>query len=540
MLIRTEANFCTMGIRGVLQSDEMKIFLTLFFTYIIFANYVGWNEESRLDLTLAMVNDRTLTIDNYHLNTGDKAFFNGHFYTDKSLGSSLLAAPIYVAYSALFGRMECQGADNFCKETPAFFTLIFVVVIFTSALYTALTAALLYRFLWHFTERRTTRLLITYAFGLSTVAFSYGTVFYGHGSSNFFIFLAFYLAFLSHKSGKNLFLFSGLSAGAAFLVGPETIALVMGLCVFVLLGKPGLKKALLFLIGLSAVAVIFLAYNHAILGTHVHLAYMYVFDDESRTGEPFSPSEAFMSYIRPQPVGPWAGFPPKLFSSAYRGVLLRVLFYPYRGMFFYNPVLLFGAVGLLFSKRHTQLKWSLILGFMLLLLVQTRCFIVWWGGATVGAHLLTSMIPFLCLFMATPFKNPSRRRRALFFILLAVSSLFMLSCLRRWEMDILVPLESSTSLFGAVEKHYQDYAYEYEHFLPVGWPLFTYYLPGLLREGPESVLLKFIGFPIPPWINLALCMAFFLLVWNKPAARSIRRLLSLFPLRSRRQIRKHE
>ncbi|HSR19808.1 MAG TPA: hypothetical protein VLL49_02740, partial [Anaerolineales bacterium] len=53
-----------------------------------------WNGNSRLGLIRAVVERGTLQIDAFHdapgWTTGDKAFFNGHYYSDKAIGASLL------------------------------------------------------------------------------------------------------------------------------------------------------------------------------------------------------------------------------------------------------------------------------------------------------------------------------------------------------------------------------------------------------------------------------------------------------------------
>src|SRR5262245_57276670 len=59
---------------------------------------IGWNIASRFDLTLALAEHGTVRIDAYHdqgsLNTNDKAFFDGHFYSDKSLVTAAVAVPV--------------------------------------------------------------------------------------------------------------------------------------------------------------------------------------------------------------------------------------------------------------------------------------------------------------------------------------------------------------------------------------------------------------------------------------------------------------
>ncbi len=68
-------------------------------SYAYFYEGGGWNQNSRLDLVRAIVEQGTLRIDPFHENTNDKAFANGHYYSDKAPGLALLAVP--VAFAAL-------------------------------------------------------------------------------------------------------------------------------------------------------------------------------------------------------------------------------------------------------------------------------------------------------------------------------------------------------------------------------------------------------------------------------------------------------
>jgi hypothetical protein len=81
------------------KRDALLVFLLLAFTYAYFFHDPAWNGNSRLGLTFAIVQERRLTIDSFHNQagtiTGDKAFYNGHYYSDKAIGSSLVATLFY-------------------------------------------------------------------------------------------------------------------------------------------------------------------------------------------------------------------------------------------------------------------------------------------------------------------------------------------------------------------------------------------------------------------------------------------------------------
>ena len=81
------------------KKDAWLVFALFAITYAYFFQDPGTNGNSRLDLTLAIVREHRLTIDSFHLaeglRTSDKAIFNHHYYTDKAIGSSVIAAGFY-------------------------------------------------------------------------------------------------------------------------------------------------------------------------------------------------------------------------------------------------------------------------------------------------------------------------------------------------------------------------------------------------------------------------------------------------------------
>ncbi len=82
------------------RRHEVMVFLLLLLCYGYFLPRAGrtdWNATGRADLVFAVADHGVLWIDDYHENTGDKAYFEGHYYTVGSIGPSLLALPAYPA-----------------------------------------------------------------------------------------------------------------------------------------------------------------------------------------------------------------------------------------------------------------------------------------------------------------------------------------------------------------------------------------------------------------------------------------------------------
>ena len=74
-----------------------------------FPRWADWNQNSRFDLVLAMVDDRAVNIDEYVANTGDYAEYQGHFYSDKPPGLALLGVLGYSIVRPLVASGAQQG-----------------------------------------------------------------------------------------------------------------------------------------------------------------------------------------------------------------------------------------------------------------------------------------------------------------------------------------------------------------------------------------------------------------------------------------------
>src|SRR4030043_57630 len=82
------------------RKDALIIFCLLSIVFAYFYQDGGWNGNSRFGLIFAIVQEGRLTIDSFHAKNGtktdDKSYFNGHYYSDKAIGPSLVGAIFYV------------------------------------------------------------------------------------------------------------------------------------------------------------------------------------------------------------------------------------------------------------------------------------------------------------------------------------------------------------------------------------------------------------------------------------------------------------
>jgi hypothetical protein len=78
------------------------LFVILLVSYAyFFPRWADWGQNSKLDLTMTIVDQGTFAIDDYYTNTGDYAHYKGHYYSDKAPGASFLGAPFYAAFKAI-------------------------------------------------------------------------------------------------------------------------------------------------------------------------------------------------------------------------------------------------------------------------------------------------------------------------------------------------------------------------------------------------------------------------------------------------------
>src|SRR5579863_1122233 len=94
-----------------IRIHALLIFGVIFFSYAYFYEGGGWNQNSRFDLVRAVVEQGTLRIDDYQENTGDKAFANGHYYSDKAPGLALLAVPVALVARPLLRALNVDPAS---------------------------------------------------------------------------------------------------------------------------------------------------------------------------------------------------------------------------------------------------------------------------------------------------------------------------------------------------------------------------------------------------------------------------------------------
>lgn len=121
--------------RGIMKisREALLVWLLLAVTYAYFYQDPVWNGNSRFALAVSFVQSGSLNIDAFHdrpdtgLATGEKAFHNDHYYTDKAIGSSRVAA---AAYFPLYWLMRLSGLSLPPEVIKQILTFLYSVTFF--------------------------------------------------------------------------------------------------------------------------------------------------------------------------------------------------------------------------------------------------------------------------------------------------------------------------------------------------------------------------------------------------------------------------
>jgi hypothetical protein len=365
----------------VVTSARAAIFTLLFASYAYFYQAGGWNQNSRFDLVRAVTNDHAVRIDPYQQNTGDKAMYDGHYYSDKAPGLALAAIPIAEA-----GRLALLASGGDPESFAGLAILSYLATLLTVGLLTALAGVVLYDLALELGASTGGALFAATAFGLATPMWTLATLFIGHAMAAAGLLFAF--AATSRigrerdlRSNLKLAAAAGVSAGWATVAEfPAVIPAVM-IALWASwrawpLGRKGLRIVTALALGALACAAVLMAYQYVCFGSPFHLAY--------------SSEEGFEGMKQG-----WFGLNlPRLIR------LRRILFGDFRGLLPLAPVLALAPVGLVVIGRRARgaaLVSALIAVFYVLL---NGSYTYWEGGWSFGPRHLSPAIPFLCLWLA--------------------------------------------------------------------------------------------------------------------------------------------
>jgi hypothetical protein len=336
----------------MVRRPELPLFALILGVYAYFYQAGGWNQNSRFDLTRAIVERGTVAIDAFHENTGDKAERDGHWYSDKAPGLSWLAVPAYAAVHLVRPRALVAGS--------------YAATVFAVSLPSALAALLLFRLGRRLDLDAAWSAAITVAYALGTLALPYSTLLYGHQLAAALGFSAFALIEGGHRA-----ILAGALLGAAVCVDYTSVLVAFVVGAYAA-ARHGRRYVALLVAGATPAALVLAAYHAAAFGHALALPYDYVLQEHRRTGW-------FMGVARPDPV-----------------VLRELLVGAYRGLFYATPWMAACVPGLVFLYRQGRRAEAVVCGTVAALFLLLNAGLAdWHGGWALGPRYLVPAIPFL-------------------------------------------------------------------------------------------------------------------------------------------------
>jgi hypothetical protein len=368
---------------------------------------VSTQDVTRLCLTRALLNGH-LTIQPCAGKTTDQARYNGHSYTDKAPGFSVIAIPAEVAT-----RLPAPRTWTFEGDPH-----LWAVRVLTNGVAFLLLAFAVGRISEGIAANFGGAALVTFALGTLVAPLAASS--FDHVLAGAFGFGAFLLAW----SGR--FGLAGLTAGLAVTTNYTTAVIGLALGTYVLLA--GARPLLRYALGAIPPLALLGAYDWAAFGSPFHLSYRYVANN----------------YAGEQASGFFGIHVPNL-----QGV--HLVFAGDRGLLVASPVVVAAGAGLVLLASRHRLE-ALTCAVIVTLFVLVNCgYFAPYGGSSPGPRFLVPALPFLALGLGPAFMRWHRVTA----ILAAVSIVAITSLTLTWAGSA-NPLNYRNTVWGEIARFLRE------------------------------------------------------------------------------------
>lgn len=350
---------------------------------------------SRVDLLRAVSEEQTLSIDTYHTNTPDKAFYNGRYYSDKAPGLALAVLPVFIAGSHIADQSGVRIGTRENVRLSSWLSCALVIAPIVAA-----GSACLYSILRSYTDFRTAFWTTLFA-SLGGPVFPYATMLFSHSFVIGLIGIALYLSWSLDRCGAEAArrgFFIGLALGAAGVCEYSAGVIIISLVAFTFVNAP---RAMPWVaLGGCLGALPSLWFNYHSFGSLTVLGYSF----HSSFPEM---KEGIMGISLPPDAGN----------------VQRILFGSTRGFFFWSPIFLLAFAGWksCCALAPTVAILTATVSFCQVILIGG--YWDWRAGPSLGARYLGPIVPFLTVMAGFGFRTFPRLGFLLGGLSIAISGL---------------------------------------------------------------------------------------------------------------------
>ncbi|MDQ6778178.1 MAG: hypothetical protein M3071_18630 [Actinomycetota bacterium] len=337
----------------------------------VYQHRFGWNEYSHFDQVRAF-DHGTASIDRYRRSTGDRAYYHGHYYSDKAPGMGLFLLPAYHVAVAT-GVVHRAGIGA-----------IHLMVVFGCVL--PVTIILLLG-LWLVRRRDPGQgAAVAISLGLGTLLLPFATLLFSHVLSAGLGFAAFCLLWREReregeperKPHLGFIVVAGVLAGYAIAVEYPLVLLVGVLGLYAASFRAPANTVLAYGGGVAIGLVPLLLYDWWAFGSPLHISYASVAANSSGI------------------LG--LGWPSLR-------VAVRLLV-SNRGLFVVTPVVAAAIAGIVVLYREGRRMDALVPAVVAAAyFFYNICYYLPFGGAVPGPRFLITMLPFLAVPLAAAYRE---------------------------------------------------------------------------------------------------------------------------------------
>jgi hypothetical protein len=409
-----------------MRAHRVKIFaFALIAMLLITPKARSWNDASRMATIQSLVEKQTFVIDDSaFVDTSDKIYINGHYYSDKPAMTSIMGALIYLPLFH-FGIELDQGWN----------LAYYLITLFTVKIFWLLGLLAFYFTLGFSKINDRNRLWVTFALGIASLHLTWSSTLNNHSLAASLLIIGFYFLLKSSRSvsiKRDLFL-AGFFMSFAGTVDVPTVAFYVGFLLYILIDTNLRGKSIFYLLPLMLTVLPALSVNYYISGSLI----------------PVQIKRVYFDY----PGSPWISSNVLSGIQVNQGVFLLVYSFTSllgpRGFLLYNPLLLIALPCLIREIRKGQpfrREALVIVSVSLIIVSYYLLFTNDYGGRSYSIRWFVPLLPLLFFFIHPFFEVFTLKRRRIFMTLFSISTVIAcIGMINPWSNNSLseIPLLSN-------------------------------------------------------------------------------------------------